>query len=83
MSQVTIRYWAAAKEAAGVPEETVAAATLGDAIEVAVANRASDDRLRNVLKRSSFLVNGTRVKAAETPLEEGAVIEILPPFAGG
>lgn len=83
MSEVTIRYWAAAKDAAGVPEETVAAATLGEALNVAVANRASDARLRNVLKRSSFLVNGTRVRAEETPLEDGAVIEILPPFAGG
>ncbi|MCL2581677.1 MAG: MoaD/ThiS family protein [Streptosporangiales bacterium] len=83
MSEVTIRYWAAAKDAAGVPEETVAAATLGEALKVAVANRASDDRLRNVLKRSSFLVNGTRIKAEETPLADGAVLEILPPFAGG
>lgn len=83
MSEVTIRYWAAAKDAAGVPEETVAAATLGEALNVAVANRASDDRLRNVLKRSSFLVNGTRIKAEETPLADGAVLEILPPFAGG
>lgn len=83
MSEVTIRYWAAAKDAAGVPEETVAAATLGEALTVAVANRASDAPLRNVLKRSSFLVNGTRVRAEETPLEDGAVIEILPPFAGG
>lgn len=83
MSEVTIRYWAAAKEAAGVPEETVAAATLGEALSAAVANRAHDDRLRNVLKRSSFLVNGTRMKAEETPLEAGAVIEVLPPFAGG
>ena len=28
MGKVTIRYWAAAKDAAGVPEESVEAATL-------------------------------------------------------
>lgn len=83
MSQVTIRYWAAAKEAAGVPEETVAAATLGEALDAALAGRPSAEGLRNVLKRSSFLVNGTRSKAGETPLDDGSVIEILPPFAGG
>jgi molybdopterin synthase sulfur carrier subunit len=43
-------------------------------------------RLAPVLERSSFLVNGTQVghRAAETVhLPEGAVIEVLPPFAGG
>jgi len=39
-----------------------------------------------VLARSSFLVNGEQAaaRAAEAvPLAEGAVIEVLPPFAGG
>ena len=83
MGKVTIRYWAAAKEAAGVPEETVAAATLAEALNAAVANRAPGSRLRGVLERSSFLVDGTRVKADETGLPDGAVVEVLPPFAGG
>ena len=41
---------------------------------------------RQVLARSSFLVNGEQAaaRAAESvPLAEGAVIEVLPPFAGG
>jgi molybdopterin converting factor small subunit len=39
-----------------------------------------------VLARSSFLVDGTQVgrQAAESvQLSDGAVIEVLPPFAGG
>ena len=86
MAKVTIRYWAAAKEAAGVPEESVEAATLRDALDAAVASRKPDTRLATVIARSSFLVNADPVgKAARESivLEPGAVIEVLPPFAGG
>jgi len=92
MSTVTLRYWAAAKQAAGVAEETISAETLAAALEVALSARERDavpgaDRgLRAVLARSSFLVDGTPVggRAPETvALREAAVIEVLPPFAGG
>ena len=92
MSTVTLRYWAAAKQAAGVAEETISAETLAAALEVALSAReqkaapgASTD-LRAVLARSSFLVDGTPVgaRAPETvALREAAVVEVLPPFAGG
>jgi molybdopterin converting factor small subunit len=86
MPKVTIRYWAAAKEAAGVAEETVDAATLRDALNAAVAARKPDNRLEVVMARSSFLVNGDQAgRAAKESimLDDDAVIEILPPFAGG
>ena len=86
MAKVTIRYWAAAKEAAGTPEEAVEAATLADALNVAIATRAPDSRIRDVLARSSFLVDATRANRAladTVTLRDGAVIEVLPPFAGG
>jgi molybdopterin synthase sulfur carrier subunit len=86
MARVTIRYWAAAKAAAGMPEEPVDAITLGDALDAVVARRKPDGRLAEVLRRSSFLVNATQVGHAapeSTVLDEGAVIEVLPPFAGG
>jgi molybdopterin synthase sulfur carrier subunit len=82
MAVVTMRYWAAAKEAAGVAEETVTADTLAAAL---TAIRARS-RLSTVLARSSFLVDGQPVgtRAAETvTLADGAVVEVLPPFAGG
>ena len=86
MARVTIRYWAAAKEAAGVPEETFDAVTLSDALNAAVASREQDSRLATVLMRSSFLVNADPVgRAAKESimLDDGAIIEVLPPFAGG
>ncbi len=86
MSKVTIRYWAAAKEAAGVAEESVEADTLGEALNRAVAARKPDTRLETVIARSSFLVNADPVGRAareSIALGEGAVIEVLPPFAGG
>ena len=86
MVKITIRYWAAAKEAAGVAEESLDAVTLRDALDAAVARRQPDGRLAAVLARSSFLVNADPVGKADknsVVLGEGAVIEVLPPFAGG
>lgn len=86
MSRVIIRYWAAAKDAAGLPEESVEAVTLRDALDAVVASRKQDSRLADVIARSSFLVNADPVgRAAKESiiLDDGAVIEVLPPFAGG
>ena len=89
MPIVTMRYWAAAKEAAGVAEETVTADTLAAALTVIGAERrenAGTSPLSTVLARSSFLIDGHPVglRAADSVvLAEGAVIEVLPPFAGG
>jgi molybdopterin synthase sulfur carrier subunit len=86
MPMVTVRYWAAAKQAAGVAQETLSAATLAEALAAAVAKRSAPADLQAVLARSSFLVNGEQAggRAAEAvALDEGAVIEVLPPFAGG
>jgi sulfur-carrier protein len=83
---VTMRYWAAAKHAAGVAEETLDAATLAEAMAEATARRPAAGEFRAVLARSSFLVDGEQVggRAADAvPLGEGTVIEVLPPFAGG
>jgi molybdopterin synthase sulfur carrier subunit len=86
MAKVTIRYWAAAKEAAGMAEESVDAITLRDALDAAVASRKPDSQLATVIARSSFLVNADpagRATMESIVLDEGAVIEVLPPFAGG
>lgn len=83
MAVVTLRYWAAAKEAAGIAEETITAQTLADALSVARGHRP---RLQAVLARSSFLVDGQPVGGRAPDrvlLTDQAVIEVLPPFAGG
>jgi sulfur-carrier protein len=86
MATVTIRYWAAAKEAAGTGEEVVEAVTLAEALELAVSRRGDGERLRSVLNRASFLVDGSSVPRsvlADQVLREGAEVEVLPAFAGG
>ena len=86
MAKVTIQYWAAAREAAGLNLESVEARTLAEALEKVVARRGDDGRLRSVLARSSFLVDGAsagRSVAADLVLDDAAVIEVLPQFAGG
>ena len=86
MAKVTIRYWAAAKDAAGMPEESLDALSLADALNAAVARRLPGSRLPEVFARSSFLVDAAPVGRAakeSVMLADGAVIEVLPPFAGG
>lgn len=90
MAIVTLRYWAAAKDAAGVAEESVDAADLAAALEAGLscaADRADRaGRLRLVLDRSSFIVDGEPVGTRpleSVPLSAGSVVEVLPPFAGG
>ena len=86
MAKVTMQYWAAAKEAAGVDLESVEARTLAEALDVIVARRGDDGRLRSVLATSSFLVDGaaaSRSMAANLVLQDAAIIEVLPQFAGG
>lgn len=80
----TIRYWAAARDAAGCAEEPYAAATLAAALAAAAAGR--DERFAAVVRRCSFLVDGHPVGGrdhAAITLPVGGVVEVLPPFAGG
>ncbi|GAA3228888.1 MoaD/ThiS family protein [Streptomyces thermocoprophilus] len=84
MAQVTVRYWAAAKAAAGVAEEPYDADTLADAL--AAVRMKHPGELTRVLQRCSFLVDGDPVgtRGHETVrLAEGGTVEVLPPFAGG
>jgi molybdopterin converting factor small subunit len=86
MATVTIRYWAAAKDAAGVAEEVIEAETLGEALDHVVTGRDGADRLRAVLAGSSFLVDGSPATwrvASGLALPDDAVVEVLPQFAGG
>ncbi|MGO1561480.1 hypothetical protein CZ771_04985 [Actinomycetales bacterium JB111] len=81
---VTVRFFAGAAQAAGGArrEVTVAAteATLAD-VTSAIADDA-DEALAKVLAVATWLVGGARA-AADTPIPAGAVVDCLPPFAGG
>jgi molybdopterin converting factor small subunit len=80
MARVTLRYWAAAKAAAGTGQEQLEAATLDELVQRAGALHGP--ALRAVLSRCAFLVDGVRAHG-HAPLESGATVEALPPFAGG
>jgi hypothetical protein len=84
MAEGTIRYWAAARAAAGVESEPFAADTLAEALAGAAARHGPE--LARVLTACSFLIDEDPVGKrdhASVPLHNGAVIEALPPFAGG
>ncbi|MEU3095021.1 MoaD/ThiS family protein [Streptomyces sp. NPDC006967] len=84
MAKVTVRYWAAAKAAAGVAEEAYEAETLAGALDAARERHSAE--LTRVLLRCSFLVDGDPVgKRAHDAvrLADGGTVEVLPPFAGG
>jgi sulfur-carrier protein len=77
-SDVTVRYWAGARRAAGRAEESVAAASLGELRALLLAR----SELAAIVRVSSFLVNAEQASDT-TPLAAGAVVDVLPPFAGG
>jgi sulfur-carrier protein len=78
---VLVRYFAGARAAAGIPEEKVAAATLGELVGIVTATHG--DRLGRVLAACSFLVDGLAARDRATALPDGATVDVLPPFAGG
>ena len=86
MATVTIRYWAAAKHAAGTAEESVDACTLAEALAVVHERHSDDPRFSEVLAISSLLIDEKPVghHASEVvSFDDEATIEVLPPFAGG
>ncbi len=76
---VTVRYWAAARAAAGVDEETRAAGVVADILAGAATEHPD---LVPVLAVASTLIDGTTA-APHDVAPAGSVLEILPPFAGG
>ncbi|NKX49530.1 MoaD/ThiS family protein [Arthrobacter deserti] len=86
-----IRFFGAAKAAAGVEEQTLplpAGGTLADVLALLVREHpvrapAGAPALPAVLARSSFLRNETALKDHAAVLDDRDVIDILPPFAGG
>jgi sulfur-carrier protein len=79
VAQVTVRYWAGARDAAGRDEESVSAEVLGDLVRQ-LAHRTP--ALAEVLSVSSLLVDGLFSQPSRV-LADGDVVEVLPPFAGG
>ena len=77
----TVRYFAAAAEAAGTESERVEADDLGALL--ADLRERHGAELTRVLDRSSVLHEGQYVSDPELALAHDAVLDVLPPFAGG
>jgi molybdopterin converting factor small subunit len=78
---VTVRYFAAARAAAGRTEEVTEAATLGAL--VTALSRAHGEGLARVLRVASFLVDGVAWRDRQASLPDRSTVDVLPPFAGG
>jgi molybdopterin synthase sulfur carrier subunit len=81
MTEITVRYFAAAEEAAGRDEERIdlSEATLGALHNLLVARYGAP--MERVLRTGSFLVDGVVRRAPEARI--GHRVDVLPPFAGG
>jgi molybdopterin converting factor small subunit len=83
-AEVTVRYWAAARDAAGCATEQLPASTLAELITSAGERHGRE--LARLLSICSYLVDAQPVKlpdAGHVQLVPGAHVEVLPPFAGG
>jgi len=81
---IVVRYFAAARAAAGTEEEKVQlpeGALVADA--VAELRRQHPDGLPRILEAVSYLLDGVAVRDLSRPLTDGAELDVLPPFAGG
>ncbi|MFC9773019.1 MULTISPECIES: MoaD/ThiS family protein [unclassified Pseudarthrobacter] len=86
-----VRYFAAARAAAGFEEEKFdlpAGATVADLLDAVLAMPreeppAGTPPLARILSRSSFLLNEVAVRDRSTVVGADDVVDVLPPFAGG
>lgn len=85
---VTVRYWAGARAAAGTAEDVLEVPgelTLADVV-ARVLERHPGDRMARTVAVCSVLLGDQPVRSqdpATVVVRPGAVVELLPPFAGG
>ena len=84
---VLVRYWAGARAAAGVTEESFPApSTLSQLLHEVVMRHPDRPRLKDVVGVCSVLVGDRPVGTSDPQavvLRPGDTVELLPPFAGG
>ncbi|GJF08406.1 molybdopterin synthase sulfur carrier subunit [Mycolicibacterium cyprinidarum] len=81
--QITIRYFAAARAAAGTETETIDLLPGTTMMELIDGLKARDGGLAKVLARCSYLCDGVAVRDTGMTLGSTQTIDVLPPFAGG
>lgn len=77
---VTVRYFAAAAEAAGREQEVLQVQPTAGALRAVLQDRYGSAMAR-VLQVGSLLVDGVVTRDPDRPLR--ATVDVLPPFAGG
>lgn len=83
MTQVTIRYFAAAASAAGRDQESRPRPETLAQLRSELAEQYGPD-MAQVLRSGSFLINGVvRRDDGELGPEGELTVDVLPPFAGG
>ena len=86
VGSVTVRYWAAARTAAGRESDQATAGTLADVMAEVQQLHPGNDRFERVVAMCSILVGEQPVGAmvhASIDVAPGTTVELLPPFAGG
>ncbi len=77
---IEIRYFAAARAAAGVSIQRVEPASLKQILTVITADNT---QLSHVIEQCSFLVDSVAANDMNMPIHAGSFIDVLPRFAGG
>jgi molybdopterin synthase sulfur carrier subunit len=81
--QVTVRYYAGARAAAGLEQELIDAPEGSTIAELTAAlGHRHGAHLARVLDAASFLVDEVRADPHRR-VAAGATVDVLPPFAGG
>jgi len=80
--KVTLLYFAAARERAGVPRETVELGSGATAADARDAACAAHPGLRAIVDRLRLAVD-QQFAPAERPLRDGAEVAFIPPVSGG
>jgi molybdopterin converting factor small subunit len=80
---ITVRYFAAARAAAGSDSEELTVRSGATVAELVDGLGGRSQELARVLVRCSFLCDGVAVRDKAQLLQAGNTIDVLPPFAGG
>ncbi|WP_167097759.1 MoaD/ThiS family protein [Mycobacterium sp. DL592] len=80
---VTVRFFAAARAAAGTDADELTLATGATVADVVNELCCRGDELARVLQRCSYLCDGVAVRDRALRLQSGQIVDVLPPFAGG
>lgn len=80
---MTVRYFAAARAAAGIDDEIIGIAPGTTVASLLLDLGKRNPELAKVLSRCSYLCDGIAVRDLEIKLRDAQTVDVLPPFAGG